>query len=187
MKRELFMVLLGASILIPAEADAQRNRTRDRSREDRSGQPAPVQANGRIAYPAPRGGRRAWDRGTRVVYSSRAGRAPYRGRQLWVRADWGRIRMRAMSHRRDRRTLNQSDLRHVLGRHTVNRVKNNGRRTGLRGSLRGHWVNQRGQGRILIVTMGRVDVAEFIDFDRDGFVDDVFMIRNGRGRRVSRW
>jgi hypothetical protein len=36
--------------------------------------------------------------------------------------------------------------------------------------------------------MGGVDVAEFADFDRDGFVDDVFLVQHSRNRRVvSRW
>jgi hypothetical protein len=83
--------------------------------------------------------------------------------------------------------LNKSRLRDVLGRGMVDRVRHAGRRAGLRGSLRGYWESDRYRGAILVITMGRVEVAEFVDFDRNGVVDDIFLIRANQGlRRVSR-
>lgn len=105
--------------------------------------------------------------------------------RFWIRADWGRIRMQPLRHRGPNVVLDKSDLRHLLGRETVNRVRNAGRRVGLRGAMRGRWVGGRGRGQVLVVTMGGADVAEFADFDRDGFIDDVFLIGEGRGRRVT--
>ncbi len=188
MKRELMMALLGAAILTPADADGQRNRTRERERprEERAGQPAPVRAGGRIAYPVRNSGR--FDRRSRVVYTSRGSYRPAARGHLWVRANWGPVRIRSVGYHRGNLVLKKNDLRHVLGRRTVDQVQRAGRRAGLRGAMRGHWVGRRGAGQVLIVTMGGVDVAEFADFDRDGFVDDVFLVQHSRNRRVvSRW
>ena len=89
-------------------------------------------------------------------------------------------------HRARNGVLNQGRLRDVLGRRTVDRVRNAGRRAGLHGSLRGYWEGDRYGGAILVITMGRVEVAEFVDFDRDGLVDEIFLIRSDyRLRRVS--
>jgi hypothetical protein len=202
MKRELLSVLIGASILLPADAMAQRNRTSDRNRNERDRtervqpapvrngrvQPAPVRANGRIAYPV-RSPRHAAASRTRVVYTNRGVSARYSNRGgIWIQADWGRrIPVRPIFRGR-RDELNQGELRDILGKRTVDRVKDAGRHAGLRGGLRGHWVNAHEDGLILVVTMDRVDVAEFVDFDRDGFIDDAFVIDGRRGRLVaSRW
>ncbi|MGY8778563.1 MAG: hypothetical protein ACKVIN_10615 [Longimicrobiales bacterium] len=190
MKRELITILIGASFFA-SDVEAQRNRDRDNQtgRDDRDGrveQLEPVHARGRIAprtivY---RSGRPEHVR-SRVVYSSNRRRRSYAPLHVWVRADWGRVRMQPFAVRANRTVLNQRDLRNVLGRRTVDRVRDSGRRAGLRGSLRGHWVEQRGQGRVLVVTMDRIDVAEFVDFDRDGFVDDVFLVQARGNRRVG--
>ncbi len=194
MKRELITLLIGASFFA-SDVEAQRNRDQvnaggDRNgRNDRVEQLEPIRASGRIApRHVYRGGR--YDRRTRVVYSSRSWyRTPRArnswGRNAWIRADWGRIRMRPFVLRHDRAFLNKRELREVLGRRTVDMLRDSGRRAGLRGTMRGHWVEQRGQGRILVVTIDRVDVAEFVDFDRDGFVDDVFLISTRGNRRAT--
>ena len=84
--------------------------------------------------------------------------------------------------------MNQHQLRDMLGRRALDRVHDAGRRAGLRGALSGHWENTRGRGEILVVSMGRVEVAEFVDFNGDGFVDEMFLVGNGRGRRIAtRW
>jgi predicted amidohydrolase len=177
MKRELMSVMLGASFLVPVAADAQR------ARATRVGQPAPVTVSGRLANCRAPAKARAFDCRSRVVYSSRASYAPaYRG-HVWIRADWGRIRLvRVHAQRRDR-FLNQSELRDILGLRAVHRVRDEGRRAGLRGALRGLWFDAGRDGRVLVVRMEGVDVAEFVDFDRDGIVDEIFLVRPGRDRR----
>jgi hypothetical protein len=86
----------------------------------------------------------------------------------------------------DRRgVLNQRQLRDVLGRRTVDRVRNEGRRLGLRGALRGRWHQAFRFGDVLVVTMGGVEVAEFADYDGDGFIDEVLVPRRVRGRRIA--
>ncbi|MDA0327963.1 MAG: hypothetical protein O2958_02960 [Gemmatimonadetes bacterium] len=175
MRHNLVMVLIGASFLVPLDASAQRTRdTRDRG--PRATQPAPITVSSRIA---PR---------SRVVYSSHSSR--YRREvqdRFWVRVDWGRDRV-ALRHRARAGVLNHRRLVDVLGHRAVDRVHDAGRRAGLRGALRGHWEDTRGRGSILIVTMDRVEIAEFLDYDGDGFIDDVYMIREARDRRgSSRW
>jgi len=84
--------------------------------------------------------------------------------------------------------LTKAHLRDILGRPTVQRLRDAGRNAGLRGPLAGRWEDARGRGSVLIVMMGGIELAEFIDFDRDGFVDDVFVARGHRSRWVaSRW
>ena len=183
-RNKVFVLLIGALIVVPAEADAQRNRNRDRD-DGRVERLEPVRAPGRVIDRGFNRPGRALDRRHRVVYSSRGYGA--RGRILWARADWGRVRMHTFGYNRGR-VLNQRDLRNVVGNRAVNRIRQAGRRAGLRGQLRGHWVGSRGFGRVLLVRMGGVEIAELVDFDRDGFIDDIYVMRYGRGRQVvSRW
>ena len=189
MKRKRMTALLGAAFLVPLQVDAQRVRSRDRAVHQ---QPAPIHSSGRLTRcRAPAGGR-SFDCRSRVVYSSHSayGRPrAYHGNHVWVRADWGHhVRMTRFGRGARHAVMNQGDLRDMLGRRTVNRVRDAGRRAGLRGSLRGYWQNTRGRGAILVITMDRVDVAELVDFDRDGFVDEVFLVREAKGRRMAhRW
>lgn len=187
MKRELMSVLIGASILLPMDAEAQRNRGRDRDRNDRNDrvtQPAPVRASGRIAYPVRA---RALPPQTRVIYSNYGGSVRHRAGRVWIRADWGRPHLVPVRHRaRYDRVLDQRDLRDILGKRMVERVRDAARDSGLRGQLRGHWVNARRDGLILVVTMEREDVAEFVDYDHDGDFDDIFVIDRRSGRLESR-
>ena len=83
--------------------------------------------------------------------------------------------------------LKKRDLRDLLGRHTVRRINNAANRAGIHGSMRGRWVGQRGGMRVLIVTVDGFEVAEFSDFDRDGFVDQVYLIGERRPRRTVGW
>ncbi|MDH3271357.1 MAG: hypothetical protein OEN56_08505 [Gemmatimonadota bacterium] len=192
MKRELMSVLIGAALLVPADANAQRNRDRSNDRGERVQKLAPVTTGGRVAPRGVRAGVRPLYNG-RVVYSAgRPGRgARYNGRIVYrphragfvtVRADWGRVRLHFDRRQRFDRRLGQGELRRLLGRETVDRLRWSGRRVGLRGSLRGHWVDTRRNGLVLVVTMDRVDIAEFIDFDRDGFIDDAFIFDHGQRR-----
>lgn len=190
MKRELMSVLLGAAMLVPVDAEAQRGRGRGSDDAPRVQKLEPVRRGGRIAPRAARA--RPYTTRSRVVYRSRegyprAGRGTrvhgiYRDSWVRVRLDWGRAPRFPVRARLDR-SLNPGELRHVLGHQTVNRIRRAGRRMGLRGAPRGHWVDSWRHGLVLIVTMDRVDLAEFFDYDRDGFIDDAYFFRHDRGRR----
>lgn len=197
MKRELTMVLLGAALLVPVDVEAQRARGRAADADGRVEKLEPITRGGRVA-PRARPARvrvRPGRVADRVVYSShsryrapryhRSGRIgrPYRDARIRVRFDWGLapivVRDRVYLDRR----LNPGQLRRVLGHATVNEIRRAGRRAGLRGAPRGHWLDSRRHGRVLVVTMDRIDVAEFIDYDRDGWIDDAFFFRDARERR----
>ena len=72
-------------------------------------------------------------------------------------------------------TIGQGALRDMLGAATFHRIRERGRRAGLRGALRGHWLESRRLGAVLTLTMGGREVAELHDFDRDGLVDEVWL------------
>lgn len=191
MKRELMSALLGAAMLLPAGAEAQRGRGRGNDDPPRVQRLEPVTRSGRIAPRVVR--TRPYTTRSRVVYRSRDGYArSARGTRVygayrdgWIRVglDWGRAprfptRVRLHTH------INPGELRHVLGHRTVNRIRRAGRRMGLRGAPLGHWVDTWRDGLVLIVSMDGVDVAEFIDYDRDGFIDDSFFLSHDHGRRL---
>lgn len=179
MKRELLTVLIGASLVMATDAAAQRARNRGGERErERGGRVEklePVRAPGRViarpVYRTP-----PVDRRTRVVYSSGM-RRPVIGRaHIWLRTDWGRFRVSFARMPHGRAFLNQGELRRLIGPDTLERIRASGRHAGLRGSLRGHWEVEPRRGDVLVVTMEGFDVAELVDFNRDGFVDEVFLI-----------
>ena len=89
-------------------------------------------------------------------------------------------------HRGRRSYLSQGELKDVIGNRAVRLVRDAGRQAGLRGALRGHWVRDYGRRSTLVITMERVDVAEFVDFDGDGYVDDLFLIGPTGHRRAYR-
>lgn len=183
MKRELMTLLLGASVIMASDAEAQRNRDRGNDRVVRDNgrveRLEPVRARGRIA---PRVTYRARPGG--VVYSTRRG---YNWHRNWVNTRINRVYFdRRFDRSRRDRVLRNKDLRDLLGRNTVNRIRDIGKDAGLRGSLRGHWIHERGVGRILVVTMDRVDIAEFGDFDGDGYIDESLLIARGQFRRGAR-
>ena len=186
MRREVVVALTGLAILVPLEADGQRrDRGADRARErdDRVERLEPIRAPGRVFRT------RARHRGApaRVVYTSRSRHPRYSVGHVWLRADFGDLRFRRGFFGRHA-ILDTNDLRDLLGRHTVRRVRDAAHRTGIHGSMRGRWVGQRGGVRVLVVTVDGFEVAEFSDYDRDGFVDQVFLIGDRRPRRtVSRW
>ena len=179
MRRTLWMVVVGTSLLIPMETVAQRGQSRGRTTVQR----VPT-VSGRLAECRPSAGARPFDCRARVVYSSGA-YIPIQVGVEWARTDWGHVRIRADSRRERWGVLNQRQLRDVLGRRTFDRVRDVGRRSGLRGSLQGRWHQARRSGDVLIVTMGGWEVAEFLDYNRDGFVDGVLVPRDVRGRRVA--
>lgn len=194
MKRELMSVLIGAAILVPMDAEAQRGRGRAADDTGRVQKLESITTGGRVT-PRGRFAARAPHSRNRVVYTShsrvrgpgyyRGGRwnRGYRDSRIRVRFDYGRaplfVRDRAWRGGR----LSQGELRRVLGHDTVRRIRTAGRRAGLRGAVRGHWVDTRRHGLVLVVTMDRVDIAEFIDYDRDGWIDDSYFFRHHEGRR----
>ncbi len=194
MKRELKSVLLGAALIVPVDAEAQRGRGRAADDNPRVEKLQPITTGGRVA-PRGRVAARAPYARDRVVYSShsayrvprvyRSGRwnVGYRDTRIRGRLDYGRTPIFVRHRNRFDGRLNQGELRRVLGHETVRQVRQAGRRAGLRGPVRGHWVDARRHGLVLVVTMERVDVAEFIDYDRDGWIDDSFFFRHDRGRR----
>ncbi|NNL30431.1 MAG: hypothetical protein HKO77_05380 [Gemmatimonadetes bacterium] len=194
MKRELMSVLFGAALLVPMDTEAQRGRGRADNDSPRVQKLEPIATGGRIA-PRGRVSARAPYAHDRVVYSSntryrvprayRSGRwnVGYRDARIRVRFDYGRVPIFARHRPRSGGQLNPAELRRVLGHETVRRIRDSGRRAGLRGAVRGHWVDGRRHGLVLVVTMERVDVAEFIDYDRDGWIDDSYFFRHDRGRR----
>ncbi|MDE3003554.1 MAG: hypothetical protein OXU38_09905 [Gemmatimonadota bacterium] len=186
MRREVLLALMGLVMVLPVDAEAQsRGRSGDRARErdQHVQQLEPVRAPGRVYRVRPR----HRDVRSRVVYTSRGHRAGFSVGNVWLRADFGEVRFRRGFYGR-RVVLQTDDLRDLLGRHTVRRVKNAANRAGIYGPMRGRWVGQPGGVRVLVVTVAGFEVAEFSDYDRDGFVDQVFVIGDRRPRRtVSRW
>ena len=162
MKHTLLMVLMATSLVSPIDASAQRSRNRTQAERP----PAPFRASGRIVYS-----------------SQRAFPTPRNARRS-ARTIWGGLHLNVRG-RANGRSLNQGQLRNVLGRRTVDRVRRAGRQSGLRGSVHGRWQRHRGRGLTLVVTMDRVVVAEFVDRNRDGYVDDGFLIGETRGRRAG--
>lgn len=186
MKRDLVLALVGLVMVLPVDAEAQRrdrNGDRARDRGDRVERLEPVRAPGRVYRTRPR----YRDVRTRVVYSSHSRHPRYSVGHVWLRADLGPVRFRRGFYGR-RVVLEQRELRDLLGRHAVKRVREAARWAGIRGPMRGRWLGPRGGSRVLVVTVDGFEVAEFADIDRDGFVDQVYLIGERRPRRVvSRW
>lgn len=187
MRRALLTLVIGASFAFAADADAQRARARDgettRARDGRVERLEPVQAPGRVVRPVYRAPSR--DHRARVVYSSGVRYPAYRTGHAWVRVEWARVRYTPVPLRHRRAFLNQGELRRLLGHDSVRMVRNAGRQAGLRGSLRGHWVADGPRTLVLVVSMDGFDVAEFVDFEGDGFIDDVFLVGPAGGRRAG--
>ena len=168
MKRMLSAALLGASFLIPAEATAQRVRVV-------ADHPRAVPVTGRLAEcRAPSRGRAYVCRPeTNVVYRY-AGGARRPVVRDWAVVEWGRIHMypvRGSWHG----LINEGRLRDMLGDRTVERVRDRGRRFGLRGPVRGDWHESLRFGAVLTLRVDGREVAELLDFDRDGIVDQVLL------------
>ncbi len=186
MRRALWTLVIGASVAFAADADAQRARARnggtERPRDSRVERLEPVHAPGRVVRPVERTPPR--DHRARVVYSSGVRYPGYASGYAWVRVDWARVRYTPLPARHRRAFLNQGELRRLLGHDSVVMVREAGRRAGLRGSLRGHWVADGPRTLVLVVSMDGFDVAEFVDFEGDGFIDDVFLVGPAGGRRA---
>jgi hypothetical protein len=177
MKGKLMLVLMGAAFLMPQESTAQRVRDRVRT----GTRAAPITVSGRLSGCRAPAGARAFDCSRRVVYSSFRRSSASRGNRARAGSDWSRTRLSFRGNNRAP-SLNQRQLRDVLGKRTVDRVRAAGRSVGLRGSLHGQWERERRGSATLVILMNRVKVAEFIDYNRDGRIDDVFVIGNAEHR-----
>lgn len=168
MMRTLSMVLMGASFLIPTAAEAQAASYTH---------PRVLPANtARLANCRAPGHGRAYVCRTEsnVLYRYAGGvrRAVVRD---WVVVEWGRMRLHPVRlHRHDGR-IGEPVLRDMLGRDAVARIRDHGRRAGLRGPVRGTWHESLRYGAILTLEMQGREVAELLDFDRDGWVDQVLL------------
>lgn len=177
MNRTIWLTLIGVSILIPIEADAQRVRPRNQPIQRTVAPTTARLANCR----APTGGRAYTCRNARydnVVYRY-SGNRGRQARRAWIAPAWGRapIYLSRRDLRRDR--IGNRQLRELLGPATVRRVRNHGRRVGLEGAVRGHWLQRRRAAPTLVLTMRNQEIARLVDYDRDGLVDE-FLLRNFR-------
>lgn len=173
MKRIVGLVLMGASVLIPMNAEAQRRGAPGApSARDYVG-PASARLAGCRAPAAGRSYVCRSDARTRVVYrySGQARRPVVRSR---FDRDWGLIHMYPVRHRGRSGLIRQAALRQMLGAATFHRMHERGRRAGLRGPLRGHWREGPRLGAVLTLTMGGQALAQLHDFDRDGLADEVW-------------
>jgi len=187
MRRALSTLVIGVSLAFAADVEAQRGRVRntetERARDGRVERLEPVHAPGRVVQPVYRTPPR--DHRARVVYTSGVRYPAYRYGHAWVRVDWARVRYAPVPVRHRRAFLNQGELRRLLGHDSIRMVRDAGRQAGLRGSLRGHWVADGPRSLVLVVSMDGFDVAEFVDFEGDGFIDDVFLVGPAGGRRAG--
>jgi hypothetical protein len=173
MKRIFGLVLIGASVLIPANAQAQRRGVPDAPSARHYAGASSARLAGCRAPAAGRSYVCRSDARPRVVYrySGRTRRPIVRSR---VGRDWGVIRMYPVRHRGRGGMIRQAALRQVLGAATFHRIHERGRRAGLRGPLRGHWREGPRLGAVLTLTMGGQQIAQLHDFDRDGLADEVW-------------
>lgn len=168
MKRILSMVLVGASFLIPSSADAQRGRV-DHARVLRAN-------TARLAAcRAPGNGRAYVCRAASNVVYRYAGGARRPIVRDWVVVDWRNVRMVPVRFRRSDGMITQPMLREMLGVTTVRRLRDRGHRFGLRGPLRGVWHESWRYGSVLTVFMDGRELAELVDWNSDGWVDQVLM------------
>ena len=108
----------------------------------------------------------------------------------WVSADWGPVRIRIATPRRPSwtgRTLNERDIRYLVGKETVKQIERHAKRMGIRGKTQGHWFQVDRSTSVLEVTVGRIPVAELYDYRSDGFIDELFLTGPPRFTRPGDW
>ncbi len=178
MLRTLWMVMLGTTFLVPAEAEAQRARGAS-TRDGRA--VAPVGSARLVSCPAPSGARayRCAPEVRRRVGVRPVAPVPRVAQRTWVSAGWRGAPIFLTWRDLRRAELGQGRLRQILGRPTLDGIADHGRRAGMRGPVRGHWARGRWAGTVLVLTMRGGEVARLVDYDRDGLVDDL-LLRNFR-------
>jgi hypothetical protein len=95
------------------------------------------------------------------------------GWNRWERDRYADVIFRDRTYRRNT-TLGRSTLGDILGSVVLGRFESFGRRYGS-GSMNGYWLPETG-ANILQLNIGSIPFARLIDFNRDGRVDDVFVI-----------
>lgn len=171
-------------------------RGRDDDRYDRSGRGDRFDRGDRYQRPGrrardvivyedgyrPRGGRVTVNYGRRHYpwrFNRGIGYAFDRHRPVhWTRVHWRNVRIRDHypQGRRDfRRGAYVPDLYGFLGRRTYRRLERHAERIHAYGALNGRWIRH-GRGlRVLQIRAGHVPLAEFIDFDRDRYFEEVWL------------
>ncbi|MGI9627088.1 MAG: hypothetical protein ACR2QM_09645 [Longimicrobiales bacterium] len=167
-------IVMAAALLIPAQAEAQpKNGNRSGVRVEFSYRNAPDWRGRRVCHPV---------RNRRRVRCSPRSRDFYsynRGNRGLVRANWGDIHLYAPRARYDYIRLGRRGLEDIMGAGPVSRIRRIGRNAGLRGRMTGTWSETRRAGSLIEVRIDGRRVAELRDYNRDGYVDDVF-VRRGR-------
>ena len=89
------------------------------------------------------------------------------------------VRIRVDNRRQSRNgyLLQRQDLRHLLGKGQVNAIERHARSMRVRGRTEGRWLGMDGWARVLEVTVGGIPVAEFHDYQGDGFFDEMVLLR----------
>ena len=94
----------------------------------------------------------------------------------WERARWGDVVIRDSRRERGQRDVGDDWLRDVLGDVIYGRVQTHHRSLGWSGPLAGDWFDD-DDGRVLTILSGARPLAELVDRDRDGRVEDVRIVR----------
>lgn len=164
-------ILITAALLVPVDLDAQ----------PRKGRHAGVHVE--LSYNAgPRPYVRCNPRWGRAHVRCRAPRyytAPrvHARRNRWVRAHLGEIHLYAPEARYGQVRLGRRGLEEVMGRGTVRELRRMARRAGFRGQITGRWTESRRYGTHIEVRMGGRLIAQVEDYNRDGYVDQLLVLR----------
>ncbi len=141
------------------DRDGERDRNRDRSDNDRgNGKGGPSFCRSGAGHPVHG---RSW------CVSKGFGL----GNDRWGRAGWGNVQM-GRSNRSG--TIGGSTLSDILGRVVYGRLQDQSSRFG-GGPLTGHWVSSSGGPLLLQVHAGRRPIAEFVDGNRDGRAEALYL------------
>ena len=91
----------------------------------------------------------------------------------WSVARWGDIYFRDDRARRAYREPHRVNIKRVVGKRVQDRLRYRSRQLGLRGSLEGRWIRTGRLGLVLQVRTDGFPLAELVDFNGDGHVDQV--------------
>ena len=168
MKRQLQSVVVGAAILLPVSAEAQYGLSRPEIGPDPV---VPRVVRSGACASRSRGRERGCVPFVRARSTSRHG-----------------VIVRYAGHDFDRgraRSIGRRELRDLLGRDAVRRLREHGRDVGLRGAMRAEWVRWGRMGDALVVTVDGVELALGFDHNRDGRLDELVLVDPWDRRWVS--
>lgn len=178
MRREAWIVLLGIGLLAPIQLGAQKSQRRAEN-SYRSGN------RGAVACTSTMRSARRDCSGRLAPIRVASGRIHgVRARRTWIPVDWGNVFIRHSADRDRFDAISQGRLQRMLGRASVERLRSLGRHDGLRGRLRGHWYMGSRRGAVLVISIGGREVAQFVDYNRDGWVDQVLLSNRTSARTV---